>query len=235
MNNSQSANLRTQKSDHGSGARSAALRILALGIEFICIAVLIWLDRYIKSIAVSYKGKEDRVVLQDILSLTYTENTGMAWGLLSGATKFITILTVLLLGLLVITLITGFVRGPVGSVGMVMIIAGGVGNVIDRLRLGYVVDYIRFDFINFPVFNFADILVVIGVILFAIWLIITTAKDDAAARDRKIGKAKDRARQKRELLNSELNVPVSENAPVYQNSGDEMKVARAPRNENGDN
>ncbi len=214
-----------------TNAVSAVLRILTLIIEFACIAGLIFADRYLKTVAVSHKGEADRVVLQNVLSLTYTENSGMAWGLLSGATKFITILTVLLLGLLVITLITGFVRGPVGSVGMVMIIAGGVGNVIDRLRLGYVVDYIRFDFINFPVFNFADILVVVGVILFAIWLIITTAKDDAAARERKIDKAKDRARQKRQLLNSELDVPVSENAPVYTNSGDEMKVAKARREE----
>lgn len=228
MNNS-------QNSKQDSRARSAVLRILALIIEFSAIAGLIWLDRYLKTIAVSHKGEADRVVMQNLLSLTYTENSGMAWGLLSGATKFITILTVLLLGLLVITLITGFVHGPVGSVGMAMIIAGGVGNVIDRLRLGYVVDYIRFDFINFPVFNFADILVVVGVILFAIWLIITTAKDDAAARERKIGKAKDRARQKRELLSSELNVPVSENAPVFTNSGDEMKVARAHRDESEDN
>ncbi len=215
-------------------ARAVVLRILALIIEFAVIAGLIFADRYLKTVAVSHKGEADRILLQNVLSLTYTENSGMAWGLLSGATKFITILTVLLLGLLVITLLTGFVSGPLGSSGMVMIIAGGVGNVIDRLRLGYVVDYIRFDFINFPVFNFADILVVVGVILFAIWLIITTAKDDAAARIRKIDKAKTRARQKRDLLNSELDVPVSENAPVYANSGEDMKVARARRDDEAD-
>ena len=53
-----------------------------------------------------------------------------------------------------------------------LVISGGIGNLIDRLVLGYVIDYIKFEPINFPVFNFADICIVIGGILFCIYFII---------------------------------------------------------------
>lgn len=215
--------------------RSGASRIFALIISFALIGGLIYADRVLKDLAVLHKGEADRTVIENILSLTYTENTGIAFSLLSGATKFITILTVLLLGLLLVTMLTGFVRGPLGSAGMIMIIAGGVGNVIDRLRLGYVVDYIRFDFINFPVFNFADILVTVGVVLFAIWLIVTSLKDDEKTRERKIDRAVTKAHQKRELLSEHQRVPVPESAPVNDPANSEIKAGGSRRPDDQDN
>ena len=215
--------------------RSAASRIFALIISFALIAGLIYADRVLKDMAVLHKGEADRVLIENVLSLTYTENTGMAFSLLSGATKFITILTVMLLAMLLITMLTGFVQGALGSAGMIMIIAGGTGNVIDRLRLGYVVDYIRFDFINFPVFNFADILVTVGVVLFAIWLIIKSLKDDENTRERKIDKAVTKAQQKRDLLSSNQRVPVPGSAPINEPTDSEMKVGSATRADEQDN
>ncbi len=58
-----------------------------------------------------------------------------------------------------------------------MIISGGIGNLIDRIRLGEVIDFIKTDFISFPVFNFADICVVVGAIIFCLWVIISDIKE----------------------------------------------------------
>ncbi|WP_294488789.1 signal peptidase II [uncultured Ruminococcus sp.] len=65
-------------------------------------------------------------------------------------------------------------------VSVAMIIAGGVGNLIDRVRMHEVIDYIKFEPINFPIFNFADICIVIGAILFCLSIIISDVKKSKA-------------------------------------------------------
>ena len=65
---------------------------------------------------------------------------------------------------------------------MAMVLGGGIGNLIDRIRLKEVVDYIRVDFINFPIFNFADICVVIGAVLFCIYII---CSEESEKKDKK--------------------------------------------------
>lgn len=104
-------------------------------------------------------------IINNIVKFEYAENFGAGFGFLSGKTALLIVITFLfLLGIFVFDY---FNRAKKGCylVGMSFIFAGAVGNLIDRLFLGYVRDFVKLEFINFPIFNFADICLTIGVIL----------------------------------------------------------------------
>ena len=84
------------------------------------------------------------------------------------------------------------VRHPLGRWGCVLLLAGGLGNLIDRFRLGYVVDMFNFQFMNFPVFNIADICVVCGMALAAVYYLFFYDKYDAKGREKRDGNHPDR-------------------------------------------
>lgn len=138
-------------------------------------AVLIAADQLIKLWAVRVlmpAGTMDFIRFGDleILGLRYCENTGAAFSSFRGAKWFLIILvSVMLVGLLVFTLKYKYKR-PFFLVSSVMIMSGGLGNLIDRVRQGYVVDYLDVKLFNFAVFNFADVCVVLGAAFMMIWL-----------------------------------------------------------------
>lgn len=106
----------------------------------------------------------------EILGLKYCENTGAAFSSFSGAKWFLIILvSVMLVGLLIFTVRYKYKR-PIFMISSVMIMSGGLGNLIDRVRQGYVVDYLDVKLFNFAVFNFADVCVVLGAAFMLIWL-----------------------------------------------------------------
>lgn len=106
----------------------------------------------------------------EILGLKYCENTGAAFSSFNGAKWFLIILvSVMLAGLLIFTVRYKYKR-PFFLISSVMIMAGGFGNLIDRVRKGYVVDYFDVKLFNFAVFNFADVCVVLGAAFMLIWL-----------------------------------------------------------------
>jgi len=126
-------------------------------------AVLVLVDQWIKRLAVdNLMGKEDVILLKNFLALSYAENTGAAFSAFSDSTMVLSVVTLLLLLGGVVFLLLGKVQGKLMNICAVLILAGGAGNLIDRFAQGYVVDYIKTLFIDFPVFNFADILVVVG-------------------------------------------------------------------------
>ena len=110
-------------------------------------------------------------IFGDVLVLKYSENTGSAFSLFSGHTEVLTVLTALLL--ITLPFLYRYMKFEHfwAKLSLFLILPGGVGNIIDRIFRGYVVDYIYFTPINFPIFNFADILVVSGVIALAIYVL----------------------------------------------------------------
>jgi len=152
-------------------------RWLSFMIYGIDAAVLIALDQLVKIWAIAnLQGQPERPLIQGFLHLTYLENTGAAFGFLAGfggAQLLFTIVKLLILGLA----LWYFLKLPheprftLLRVPLLLIVAGGIGNLIDRVRLGFVVDMFVFRFIEFPVFNVADIYVTVGVFLFAIMAI----------------------------------------------------------------
>ncbi len=121
-------------------------------------------------------------IIENFFSLTYVENTGAAFGFLEGAKWFFVVLTLVVVILAVVYYVKIYKDKSKWWIktAIVMIGAGGIGNLIDRLFRGYVVDL--FDFIifgyDFPVFNVADILIVLGTALLMGGIIIFEGKND---------------------------------------------------------
>ena len=137
---------------------------------------------------------ESMPLIPGLVELKYIQNTGGGWSILSDYTWLLSLLTSVILVVVLILLVRGIVRHPLGRWGCVLLLAGGLGNLIDRFRLGYVVDMFNFQFIRFPVFNIADICVVCGMILAAVYYILLYEKYDARGRRDSHGDAPDSPR-----------------------------------------
>lgn len=105
-------------------------------------------------------------LIENVLHFTYAENTGAAFSIFRGMQSFLVLLTSLGMVLIFVYMVRlkGDGKGLL-KLSLALILAGGVGNLIDRLRLGYVIDFIDVRLINFAIFNVADICISIGVIL----------------------------------------------------------------------
>lgn len=106
----------------------------------------------------------------DIMDLRYVQNEGAAFSSFSGARWFLVGIVVIMLIGLTIFVVKYQYKHPFFMISAVMVMAGGIGNLIDRVRFGYVVDYLDVKLFNFAVFNFADICVVLGAIFLLICL-----------------------------------------------------------------
>lgn len=133
---------------------------------------LVAVDQVLKLLVVQ-SISDGRIVqlFGDVLVLKYSENTGSAFSMFSGHTEILTVLTALLIIALPFLYWYMKFEHPWAKASLFLILPGGVGNLIDRIFRGYVVDYIYFTPINFPIFNFADILVVSGVVALAIYVL----------------------------------------------------------------
>jgi len=108
-------------------------------------------------------------LLPGIVELRTVHNYGAAWSSFSGQRWLLVIVTCCIVAAVAWCLIRRIVRHPVGVTACFMVVSGGIGNIIDRVRLGYVVDMFNLLFMEYPVFNVADIFVVCGAILGAIY------------------------------------------------------------------
>ena len=105
-----------------------------------------------------------------IIELRTVHNYGAAWSSFSGKQTLLQVVTAILMLAIVYVLVRRIVKHPLGLVAAFLILSGGLGNFIDRVRLGYVVDMFQFEFWrSYPVFNVADMCIVCGAILGAIY------------------------------------------------------------------
>ena len=145
--------------------KSNISRILAL---FAIVAIGIGLDALSKSyfsrtleLGQSIPGPG---VLDSIFHYTLVHNTGAAWGIFGDSTLVLGVFSLIVsIGVLVFAIINSRKINTLLMCGMALIASGGIGNALDRLSLGYVVDFIEFSFFEFPVFNIADTCVSIGI------------------------------------------------------------------------
>ena len=122
-----------------------------------------------------------------ILQLRRLHNYGAAWSSLSGKTFFLVALTAVLMLALAVLLCKRVVRHPLGVLACILIIGGGIGNMIDRVVLGYVVDMFDLLLFDYPVFNLADCFVVVGAILGSIYYLWLYEKYDAKKKEPRHG------------------------------------------------
>jgi len=129
-------------------------------------------DRIGKQLAVEWLELDTPMVLwEGVFHLTYTQNTGMAFSILAGRTWLLIVLSSLALVILVSALYRALPRTQMASALLWLLLAGGIGNLADRLIFGYVVDFFSVQFVQFPVFNVADICLTVSAIFLIIALL----------------------------------------------------------------
>jgi len=148
---------------------------MAAGILIVLCIVL--LDQVVKYWAVHVlAGIGSIPLIEGVFHFTYVENIGAAFSILQGRRWFFVLFTVLVSALFIYWAAKGVIWGKLGKLSVCFIIGGAFGNLIDRVRLGYVIDMLEFRFVRFAIFNVADSFVTIGGILLAVWYLFIEGK-----------------------------------------------------------
>lgn len=144
-------------------------------LAVLCGALVMVFDQYTKHIiAANYVlGGKGKVLIPGLIDIIYVRNDGGAWGMLGGSTWLLLSLTVVIMLVCIALLLKYGAKNKFMFWAILLIISGGLGNMIDRIfRGGYVVDFLHFTFWDsFPVFNVADCAIVIGGIMLVLYLI----------------------------------------------------------------
>ena len=151
-----------------------ALRIAA---QIVLIGLLIGADQLLKQWAERALGGGRVLQADGFMALRYVRNTGAAFSMLSGRTVILIWGTGIVLLACTVYLLLGRSKNRFFDAALLLLVAGGTGNLIDRVRLGYVVDYIEPLFVDFAVFNFADCLITVGAALLFVWAIRGTVRE----------------------------------------------------------
>ena len=155
------------------------LLIIVVGI------ILTVLDQLVKLWAISSLEPVGSItVIENIFSLTYVENRGAAWGMMAGAKWYLIIMPIVVIVAAIAYLIIKKLSDPLLLWSVMLIVSGGLGNLIDRIFRGFVVDYLHATFIDFPVFNLADCCITIGAGLLILYVILSEIKEQ---KEKKLG------------------------------------------------
>lgn len=140
-------------------------KAILLLVNLLLLFFLTGLDQFTKQLAVwKLKDQSDFIVFRNVFELHYLENRGAAFGILKNQKLFFVFIAVVVITLIAYVLfkLPPHSRFLPADILLVVIASGAVGNIIDRIRFNYVVDFFYFSLINFPVFNVADIYVTVG-------------------------------------------------------------------------
>ena len=143
--------------------------------------LLIVLDQAVKFAVRANIGLGQSVpFLPHVLDLAYVQNTGAAFSILESHTWLLTLVSAAVVLVLCWLIVKGFFQNALGRWAAALVLAGGVGNLIDRAVFGFVTDMVRTVFMDFPVFNVADCCVTIGVPLLFLYVLLYVGKDEKA-------------------------------------------------------
>ncbi len=152
-----------------------------VGFALICFLLLILFDQWTKSLAVANLMNQDPfIIIKDVFQLRYLENRGAAFGMMQGQKTFFVCSALIAVAVIVYVyfkLPWEKRFHPLRAV-VLFIASGAVGNLIDRLVLGYVVDFFYFELIDFPIFNVADIYVTCATIVLALLILFYYGEDE---------------------------------------------------------
>ena len=148
-------------------------------LYFIISVAIIVVDFVVKRWSVSELSAIDTIAIwENVFHLTYVENRGAAFGMLQNQRYFFVVLTIIVLALVVWLMLRERDKSRLFQTALSFVLGGAVGNLVDRICYGYVVDLFDFRLINFPVFNVADIFVCIGAGLAIIYFLMYDEKKD---------------------------------------------------------
>lgn len=144
---------------------------MVIAVVVILSAVIVAVDQIIKYLIYENLRPMDRAtVIDGIFSLVYSENRGAAFGIFQNGTMVFTVITIVLIGVFMYLLIAKKFQGKLFIAAVILIIGGGVGNLIDRMCRGFVIDYLSLSFFP-PICNFADYCITIGAFLFMLCIL----------------------------------------------------------------
>ena len=147
-------------------------------------AVLLAGDQILKYWVVTHLAVgESAPFLPGFMQLTRLHNYGAAWSSFSGRTVLLVVFTAVLLEVVALLLLKKVVRHWTGVTACTLILSGGIGNIIDRIVHGYVVDMFDLQLFSYPVFNLADCCVVVGAILGGIYYLFLYEKYDKKKKE----------------------------------------------------
>lgn len=147
--------------------------MLALIIYFIGAAVLVVADQFTKLWAINHLQKIGTMpIVGDYLRFTYAGNTGAAFSILEGQHLLLIAVPLVMSLICIYFLVTRKLHSVIGDISLMLIIAGGIGNLIDRIFRGFVVDFIDLAKIHFAIFNVADSCVTVGAVLLVIYVLV---------------------------------------------------------------
>lgn len=150
-------------------------------VSILTILFLIGVDQTTKIWAVTALAQTNRVisVIDGVFEFRYAENPGVAFSMLEGQRWLFIPITIIISGVLLLMLLRSPLRRyKLFNITCVLILAGAVGNLIDRIAYGYVIDFLYFRLIDFPIFNFADCCVVVGAGLLFLFVLFVMKEDD---------------------------------------------------------
>lgn len=155
---------------------------MAEGLIFVLGLVL---DRLSKMWISANFVRRSTPVIEGILDYTYAENKGAAFGIFSDNTLMLSIFSAVMSLILVAVLVFYWKKfSKLTRFSLSMIISGAVGNCIDRFLYGYVVDFIEFKFVNFAIFNIADIFITMGTILLVMSILFTEMDGEGKKKEK---------------------------------------------------
>lgn len=156
-------------------------------VSLLIIGALTIIDRITKYVAVTtVKVDGPKEFFFGLFNFTYVENTGAAFSLFFDKTDALSLLTVLFLAVMVFLLMKKQFGSNFLNASLILVISGGLGNLIDRILHGYVIDFIEPLFVNFAVFNFADCCITVGafmIIAYEVYGMISERRKKAEADD----------------------------------------------------
>ena len=141
-------------------------------LPLIVAILVVVLDQLSKLIIVNtFELYESVDVIPGVINFTYVQNTGAAFSLFSDKTLFLIIFTAILMIGCVFVVIKDLFKSSFVNCSLVICVGGGIGNIIDRIRLNYVIDFIECKLFTFPIFNVADIAITVGAGILCIYII----------------------------------------------------------------
>ncbi|MBR5285782.1 MAG: signal peptidase II [Clostridia bacterium] len=125
--------------------------------------------KYIVVANIEYKGSVP--FIPGFMSFFHTRNTGAAFSMFSDQRWVYMVFSFISMGLIIFMLVKEYKRHRLLNIALAMVLGGGIGNMIDRIRLGYVVDFFKTEFMDFAVFNVADCFITVGAVLLGVYVI----------------------------------------------------------------
>ena len=207
---------------------------IILSVSILCFIILLdLLTKHFIIVELIPKVGDSIDVIPGFINFIYVKNTGAAWGMLAGRPIFLIIISIIILGIYIWFYVLRIKKlqnkvSKVLSISVGLIAGGCIGNLVDRIAFGYVRDFINFEFMNFPVFNFADVALTFGIILMVIYFLFIFSKED----DRKKVKQGNNNVGENEQVNIDLSNLTNEPIGHDNSNEDEHKP---DKNENIDN